>query len=155
GPLGVRGAAVPGPHRALRLHGPHPARPPAAGVRRGDGAHGRALRRPGRGGGSADAVRRSGAVAAARARGLSAGPGRPPRARRGPDARPNWSSTPSVARRRRTVTKRRAEACWSPRVAGPPARAYQLAGRLNDDTVSHTVPSPVRSTTKASSPRSG
>ncbi len=40
-------------------------------------------------------------------------------------------------------------------MAGPPARAYQRAGLLNAETVSHTVPSPVRSTTKASSPLSG
>ncbi|CAM5278897.1 hypothetical protein SALBM311S_06644 [Streptomyces alboniger] len=54
-----------------------------------------------------------------------------------------------------TDPHRRAYACCRPRVAGPPAREYHLAPRLKADTVSQTVPSPVRSTTKDSSPHSG
>ena len=57
GPLGVRGPPVPGPHRALRLHGADPSRPPAAGVGRGTGAGGGAFGGAGGGGGGADAVK--------------------------------------------------------------------------------------------------
>ena len=58
GPLAVRGPAVPGPHRPLRLHGPRPAGPPPAGLRRGAGPGGRAVGGGGEGAGRADAVTR-------------------------------------------------------------------------------------------------
>ncbi len=56
GRVGVRGAVVPGPDGAVRLHGTDPAEPSAAGVRRGAGAGGGATGGRRRGGGLTDAV---------------------------------------------------------------------------------------------------
>ncbi|CAK7280874.1 hypothetical protein SGPA1_11667 [Streptomyces misionensis JCM 4497] len=47
GPPPLRGPPRPRPHRPLRLHGPHPAHPPPAGLRRGTGPGGPAVGRTG------------------------------------------------------------------------------------------------------------